>query len=79
MAEYTNSDQVRTPSAKYARQYGYRVHHDINGWYVVGPHEEEPTPFGGSLGFDGRWHSHDCEEAWRMAEQLASKLFNGEC
>lgn len=39
-----------------------RIHHDIRGWYVVEPHEEEPES-GYSLGFDGRAHYATKEEA----------------
>jgi hypothetical protein len=48
-----------------ARPEGYRVHHDIDGWYVVEPDEEEPED-GYSLGFDGREH-YATEEAAKEA------------
>ena len=65
-----NSDQVQTEAAVFARHYGYNVHHDIGGWYVIGPTEREPAS-GSSLGFDGRRHYHDCTEAWLHAQKLA--------
>lgn len=45
------------------RPEGWRVHHDLHGWYVVAPHEEEPAS-GYSLGFDGRPHWATEDEAW---------------
>lgn len=43
--------------------HGYRVHHDMHGWYVVAPREREPAD-GRSLGFDGRAHYASEEDAW---------------
>jgi hypothetical protein len=53
------------------RPEGYRVHHDIDGWYVVEPDEEEPED-GYSLGFDGRPHYETEDEAWRAASEEAT-------
>jgi hypothetical protein len=64
--------------ALFAREYGYDVHHDIAGWYVVGPHEwHDEAGFGRdgeSLGFDGRKHFADCIEAWALAYRRAKNL-----
>jgi hypothetical protein len=49
---------------------GYRVHHDINGWYVVEPDEDEPDD-GYSLGFDGRPHYATMDEARKAAWDAA--------
>lgn len=66
MADVSNSDDCSSLSAKLARAAGYRVHHDIYGWYVVAPDEDEPGN-GYSLGFDGRLHHAICAEAWEVA------------
>lgn len=40
----------------------HRIHHDVMGWYIVKPGEEEPES-GYSLGFDGRMHYATMAEA----------------
>ncbi|HEY1858680.1 hypothetical protein [Acidocella sp.] len=49
----------------------YRVHHDLGGWYIVEPGEEEPED-GDSLGFDGREHYATEADAWAAITQSAS-------
>lgn len=70
MSDVSNSDEVRTDAARAARASGYNIHHDIGGWYVIGPSEREPAS-GASLGFDGRRHFAVCAEAWLHAQKLA--------
>lgn len=70
MRQVQNSDEVQTDAARYARGVGYNVHHDLFGWYVIGPNEKEPAS-GRSLGFDGRRHFEDCADAWLWAQKLA--------
>jgi len=55
----------------WAEDAGYDVHHDWMGWYVVGPHEEEPES-GYSLGFDGRRHFKLAVDAWTEAAREAA-------
>jgi hypothetical protein len=43
-------------------QAGYQVNHDVYGWYILRPGEEEPED-GSSAGFDGRRHWIDREGA----------------
>ena len=57
------------------RPEGYRVHHDIDGWYVVTPDEDEPED-GYSLGFDGRAHYQTEDEAWHAASEEAAQCHN---
>jgi hypothetical protein len=68
-----NSALCHTPSAKRAKKRGYDVHHDILGWYVVAPGEEESAD-GYSLGFDGREHFDRCHEAWRAADERKGEV-----
>jgi hypothetical protein len=72
MPDVANSDDVQAPEAEYARSQGYRVHHDMLGWYVVGPREREPAN-GASLGFDGRQHYALCLDAFQRAAGLAKR------
>jgi hypothetical protein len=55
-----------------ARPEGYEVHHDIGGYFIVGPGEEDPDEAGYSLGFDGRPHFETEEEAWTAAREVAN-------
>lgn len=72
------STDVQTPRAIFAREWGYEVHHDHMGWYVVGPNEQRDeqgfNKAGYSLGFDGRKHYIECDEAWIHAYALARRV-----
>jgi hypothetical protein len=56
---------------------GFEVHHDLRGWYVVAPDEERDEggfgPDGVSLGFDGRAHFEDEDEAWEHAASIVEE------
>lgn len=67
-----NSEEIQTEAAVFARHHRYGVHHDLYGWYVIGPNEREPAS-GRSLGFDGRRHYDECTEAWLHAQKLAAR------
>jgi len=47
----------------------YSFGHDLNGYFLVGPGEEDPDEKGYSLGFDGRTHYETIEEAREAAWQ----------
>lgn len=49
---------------------GYDVHHDMHGWFVVEPGEDDPAD-GYSIGFDGRDHFASEADAWCRAAQMA--------
>lgn len=51
-----------TPESQAAVE-GWDVHHDLHGWYVVAPGEDDPDD-GPALGFDGRPHYADQADAW---------------
>ena len=70
-----NSTDIRTAAAIKAQALGYRVHHDICGWYILNPREREPAS-GYSLGFDRRKHfaNDDCEAAWEHACRCAERV-----
>ncbi len=65
--DVSNSALCRTHEANAARNRGYRVFHDINGWYVVEPNEHAVDGY--SFGFDGREHFDYCHQAWREANR----------
>lgn len=68
--DFQHSGDCKTAAAKFARSRGYDVHHDIHGWYVIAPDEDEPAS-GYSLGFDGRAHFASCVDAWDQAQHEA--------
>lgn len=79
MAKVNDSRSVKTHEALFAREHGYEVHHDLGGWYVVGPTEkrdEHGYINGRSLGSDHRPHFADCLEAWALAYKRAVRKHN---
>lgn len=64
-----------TQARRIARDAGYDVHHDMLGWFVVAPGEDDPAD-GYSLGFDGRDHFSGLGYAWLAAAQIAFTDFD---
>lgn len=73
--DYALSTDCKTADALFAQEQGYEVHHDMTGWYVVKPHEWRDgngcDRHGRSLGWNGRRHFADCEDAWTRAAEMA--------
>lgn len=73
--DVANSHDIKTHEATISQNYGYDVHHDIYGWYVVGPHEyRDESGFnerGQSLSADHRKHFERCADAWAAAYKRA--------
>lgn len=62
-----NPEHIRT-----AKDAGLQVRHDLMGWYVCTDEEGEHEDDGNnSVGFDGREHWADINEAWAAAAELA--------
>jgi hypothetical protein len=71
MTQPVLSTDIQTKEARIAQEHGYEVHHDIGGWYIVGPREWRDESGcdrkGRSLGSNSRRHFADCEDAWIVA------------